>query len=69
MKNKLAERIKELRLENGLTQKQLAKVIHVKKSAIGNYENYLRTPSLDLIILLADFFDCSIDYLVGRVDL
>ncbi len=62
----LGQRIKELRLEKGLTQKEVAERLKVTHAAIGNYENGKREPQIDDLILLADFFDVSIDYLVGR---
>lgn len=47
---------------------ELAKAIHGTKAAISNFENNNKKPSLDALIALADYFDVSIDYLVGRTD-
>lgn len=63
-----AARLKELRTARGLTMDALAKEIHGTKAAIGNFENANKKPSLDAIIALADYFDVSLDYLVGRSD-
>lgn len=66
--NYFSERLKELRTSKGLTMEQLAKEIDSTKGTISNYENKNKKPSLDMLIKLADYFDVSIDYLVGRTD-
>lgn len=63
-----ANRLKKLRTSRGLTMEALAKEIHGTKAAIGNFENTNKKPSLDALIALSDYFDVSIDYLVGRTD-
>lgn len=63
-----ASRLKELRTSRGLTLEELAKEVHGTKAAIGNFENENKKPSLDALIALADYFDVSMDYLVGRSD-
>ncbi|GGE58354.1 helix-turn-helix domain-containing protein [Priestia taiwanensis] len=59
-------RIKELRLERKLTEKQLGKEIGVTKGYIFGYENGNRTPDIETLQKLADYFDVSVDYLLGR---
>ena len=59
-------KIRELRLSKGLTQSELAAAIGVHKNAIVNYELGLRTPALEIALLLAVFFDITLDELVGR---
>lgn len=54
-------RIRELRLENNLTQKELAEKISSTSKNIWAYENQISIPPLDVLIKLADFFNCSID--------
>lgn len=61
-------RIKELRIEYGLTQKELAEKIDTTSKSIWAYENNGAVPPLDVLSKLADFFNCSIDYLAGRSD-
>jgi len=61
-------RIKELRISKGLTMEQLAKDIGSTRATISNFENEQKKPSLDMVIKLADYFQTSIDYLVGRTD-
>lgn len=61
-------RLAELRKAKNLSQKQLAATLHLSETGIQNYENGRRKPACDILIALADFFDVSIDYLVGRTD-
>jgi transcriptional regulator with XRE-family HTH domain len=61
-------RIKELRNEMGLTQKELGEKIKSTSKNIWAYENELAVPPLDVLIRLADFFNCSLDYLSSRSD-
>jgi len=63
-----AERIKALRKERGMTQEALGKIIGVKRDSIYTYEKGLNYPEVRNLIILADFFSVSIDYLVGRTD-
>ncbi len=62
------ERLKELRIEKNLGQIELAQAINVSKGIISFWENGLREPTLSNLILLAKFFEVSIDYLVGLED-
>lgn len=61
-------RIKELRIENGLTQKEFAEKIESTSKSVWAYENNVAVPPLDVLNRMADFFQCSIDYLTGRSD-
>ncbi len=61
-------RLKELRAEKGINQVLLAQNIGVSKGIISLWENGLREPTLSSLIVLATFFDVSIDYLVGLID-
>lgn len=62
----LSKRIKELRNEKNLTQKDLGKLINVTKVSICCYENGTRVPSLETVVALADIFEVSLDDLLGR---
>ncbi len=62
------ERIYELRKRAGLTQDQLGAVIGVSKYSIHLYEKGTNYPDVKGLIGLADYFNVSIDYLVGRTD-
>lgn len=63
-----ASRLKELRISQNLTMESLAKDLNTTRATISNFENEQRKPSLDMIIKIADYFQVSIDYLVGRTD-
>lgn len=64
----LGERIKELRKKSKLTQEQLAKELHLTKTSICCYEKGYKYPSIETLKLLADIFDVTLDYLVGRTN-
>ncbi len=63
--NKFKENLKELRQEKFLGQVELAKAIGVSKGVISLWENGLREPTMHSLIVLAKFFNISIDELVG----
>ena len=63
-----AERIKELRRKSGMSQEALGKILSVRQDAISTYERGLNYPEVRNLIILADFFDVSTDYLLGRTD-
>ncbi|EPY6430862.1 helix-turn-helix domain-containing protein [Clostridium sporogenes] len=65
----IGERIKELREQNGLNQMELAKILNVHKGSVSNWENNKRTPDADMLIKIAKYFDCSIDFLLGNTDI
>lgn len=68
MKEVFAERLKELRLERGLGQVQLAKELDVGKSVVSLWELGKCEPTLSKLIAMAHFFGVSIDYLAGLED-
>ena len=59
-------KIQELRTTAGLTQRALAEKIGVKNYTVANWEQNRTEPSLKDLIDLADFFECSVDYILGR---
>lgn len=61
-----AERLKELRKSHKVTQTVLAESLQVSQRQISYYENAQDTPSLPSLIAIADYFNVSLDYLVGR---
>ena len=65
---KFKERLKELRLEKGLLQSELARIIGMSNSAISGWEIGRNQPNYELLILLAAFFETSVDYLIGYTD-
>ena len=68
LKNQFPQRLKELREEKGLSIKTLAKELGVSDIAIGRWEKGLRTPNIDSLILVANYFNVSADYLLGLKD-
>ena len=59
-------RLKKLRKANGLTQHQLANELGMIKQTYSNYENEKREPNIATLIELANYFDVSVDYLIGK---
>ena len=62
-------RIKILREEKGMKQEELAKVLSISTSAIGMYDRDVREPNDIITLQLADFFNVSTDYLLGKSDI
>ena len=65
MKLKLHENIKNFRRERGLTQEKLAEALGVTVGAVSKWENGNNTPDIIMLGILADFFDVSVDVLIG----
>ena len=65
---KFIERLKELRVEKGLTQTELSKATGLSQSALALWENGQRIPNALAIIALAKYFGVSADYLLGLTD-
>ena len=61
-------KLKELRLNQGLSQKDLAEKLNVSPTNIYNYETGRTEPSIEWIIKLADALNTSVDYLIGHDD-
>jgi transcriptional regulator with XRE-family HTH domain len=68
MVNLFGERLRVLREEKNMSQEELAEAFGLGKAAISGYERGKRTPSFDLLVGLADYFQVSTDYLLGRTD-
>lgn len=66
--NKFAKRLKELRKENKMSQEELSKETCFNQSTISKWERGEREPNIEVLILLADFFKVSTDYLFGLED-
>ena len=57
------------RKAKGILQKDLAKILGVSQSMISSYEQNKKQPGYDILIQIADFFDVTTDYLLGRNDI
>lgn len=66
MNNEFTARIKELRKNKGLTQKDAAKLLGIGQTTIANYENGTRVPDLMKVSEIADLYKVSVDFLLGR---
>ncbi len=62
------EAIRNLRMENGYTQKQIADYLHVNQNTYSQYETGAVNYPVDVLNKLADFYGVSVDYLLGRTD-
>ena len=64
-----ADKLKKLRIEKGLTQKELATIINVSTSAVSQYERGKATPRRENLILLAEYFGVTVAYLEGTTSI
>lgn len=64
----IGERIKSLRKEKNITQVELGKAVGVSTSMIGMYETKARKPSYEVLLKIANYFDVTTDYLIGKVN-
>ena len=60
----LPSRMRALRLRAHLKQEEIADYLNIERQTYSNYENALRTPPLEVVVLLADFYHISTDYLL-----
>lgn len=61
-------RLRELRIEREFTQEKMANAFQISRQVYANYENSINQPSIEMLIFMADYFQCSVDYLLGRSD-
>ena len=66
MSELFGSRLKQLRLEKNLSQRHVAEILNYGYTAVSNYEKGINEPSLKDLARIADFFDVSVDYLIGR---
>jgi len=64
--NGLPERLRLLRIQNHLSQKEVARTLRISPAIISSYESGERTPSLEKLLALSNLYKCSTDYLLGR---
>ena len=62
----MVKNLKKLRIKKGVSQRELAKVEMVSQQRINKYENHDVEPDIGTLIKMADYFNVSLDYLVGR---
>ncbi len=61
-------RLKDIREDRDITQKQIAEYLHIKQNTYSQYENGQRSLPIDILIQLAYYFDTSTDYILGITD-
>lgn len=64
----LSNRITALRNRKGISQAQLAQMLHISPSTVGMYEQGRRIPNVDILVLISKVFDVSLDYLITGSD-
>lgn len=64
----LSDRLQELQKQSGILKKDIARAVNLSIMGYYRYERGEREPSMSTLIALADYFDVSLDYLVGRSD-
>lgn len=69
MKNLFAKRLKECRMAKGLTQKQFAEEIGYTRSHVNNWETRGTQPDYDTLIIIAKYFNETVDYMLGLDDI
>ena len=69
MKILLGQRLKDLRTEHNLTQREMAELFHINSVTYLHYEKDQRQPPLELLVLFARHFGVSVDYLLGMDEL
>lgn len=61
-----SKNMKKLRVARNMTQDDLARALNLSRSGVANYESEKRQPDADMIGKIADYFDVSVDYMMGR---
>ena len=62
------QRIQDLRTDDDLSQKQISEILHISQRSYSHYETGSRNIPIEMLIRLANYYETSIDYLVGRTD-
>ncbi|HRL46028.1 MAG TPA: helix-turn-helix transcriptional regulator [Blautia wexlerae] len=62
------QRIQDLRTDADMSQKQLCEILHISQRSYSHYETGSRNIPVEMLIRLANYYDISVDYLVGRTD-
>ena len=62
------QRIQDLRTDADMSQKQLSEILHISQRSYPHYETGTRNIPVEMLIRLANYYDISVDYLIGRTD-
>jgi transcriptional regulator with XRE-family HTH domain len=63
-----SNRLKELRKSKGLSQKELAEILHTTNSSICDWECERTEPNLEMLVEISVYFNITTDYLLGKID-
>lgn len=64
----MLKNIKKLRIDRGISQRQLADIVGVSQQSVNKYENHNIEPDIETLIRIADYYQTTVDYLIGRTD-
>ena len=64
----MVNRLKELRVKKEKTQLQVQMETGIEQALLSKYENGVRVPPTETLVILADYYDVSMDYIMGRTD-
>ena len=64
----MINRLKELRVKKEKTQLQVQMETGIEQALLSKYENGVRVPPTETLVILADYYDVSMDYIMGRTD-
>lgn len=62
------QRIQDLRVDSDLTQKEMSEILHISQLSYSHYETGSRNIPIEMLIRIANYYQISLDYLVGRTD-
>ena len=62
------QRIQDLRTDADMSQKQLSEILHISQRSYSHYETGSRNIPVEMLIRLANYYNISVDYLIGRTD-
>ncbi len=64
----MVKNLKRLRARAGVSQKKLADAVNVSQQSVNKYENHDVEPDIETLVKLADYFNTSVDFLIGRTE-
>lgn len=65
----MIKNLKQLRMQRGISQQKLGEYLGISQQSINKYENHSIEPDIHTLMLLADFFQTSVDYLIGHTEI
>ena len=65
----MVKNLKQLRIEKGISQQKLGESLGVTQQSINKYENHSVEPDIHTLIMLANYFNTSVDYLIGHTEI